>query len=81
VLAALVLTALFGSLTLPAVGENPKPGTILALAGTGIPGHSGDNGPAIQARSSWPTGLALDAAGHLYIAEWDGSPAPFSAVN
>jgi sugar lactone lactonase YvrE len=68
-LASLALTALIGSLALPAAGDPPKPGTIVTVAGTGTPGYSGDNGPATQALLNGPSALALDAAGNLYIAD------------
>jgi trimeric autotransporter adhesin len=43
---------------------------VLTLAvGTGTPGYSGDNGPAASAQLNKPTGIALDAAGNLYIAD------------
>ena len=44
-------------------------GTIALVAGTGDPGFSGDGGPARLARLSAPSGLALDIAGSLYIAD------------
>jgi sugar lactone lactonase YvrE len=44
-------------------------GKIHNVAGTGLQGNSGDNGPAIQALLSNPANLALDAAGNLYIAD------------
>jgi uncharacterized protein (TIGR03437 family) len=44
-------------------------GTITTVAGNGEPGSSGDNGPATGARLTFPTGLAVDAAGNLYIAD------------
>jgi sugar lactone lactonase YvrE len=45
-------------------------GVITTLAGTGTPFPvSGDGGPAANARLAWPTGLRLDAAGNLYIAD------------
>ena len=44
-------------------------GTIRTVAGTGIPGHSGDGGLATVARIGWIGGLALDAAGNLYLAD------------
>src|SRR5947208_2473820 len=67
--AALALTALFASLTLPATGDVAKPGTITTVAGTGAPGFSGDNGPATQALLSGPFDLAFDPAGNLYIVD------------
>ena len=35
----------------------------------GVQGYSGDNGPATAAKLSLPEGLAMDAAGNLYIAD------------
>ena len=44
-------------------------GVITTVAGNGTPGFSGDNAPAIAAQLQGPTGLAMDAAGGLYIAD------------
>src|ERR1035437_5309219 len=44
-------------------------GTLTRVAGTGTPGYSGDNGPATSAQLNSPWGIALDAAGNLYIAD------------
>ena len=44
-------------------------GTITAYAGTGIAGFSGDGGAASSATVDFPAGLALDAAGNLFIAD------------
>ena len=44
-------------------------GTITTLAGTGERGFSGDGGPASQAQINTPTGVAVDGAGNLYIAD------------
>lgn len=44
-------------------------GTISTVAGKGVPGYSGDNGPATSARLDAPQGIAFDAAGNLYIAD------------
>jgi trimeric autotransporter adhesin len=44
-------------------------GVISTYAGTGIPGYSGDRGQAASAQINSPTGLALDAAGNLYVAD------------
>jgi hypothetical protein len=46
-------------------------GTISTYAGTGLGGSAGDNGPAIAAQLNRPTGLALDAANDLLIADLD----------
>jgi uncharacterized protein (TIGR03437 family) len=46
-------------------------GKISTYAGTGVADYNGDNQPATQAQLASPTGLALDAAGNLYIADSD----------
>jgi sugar lactone lactonase YvrE len=46
-----------------------QPGTIVTLAGTGEPGFAGDGGPANAAALNEPKGMAVDAAGNLYIAD------------
>jgi sugar lactone lactonase YvrE len=45
-----------------------KPGAITTIAGTGEPGYSGDNGPAIEACLNEPKGLAL-SSDVLYVAD------------
>jgi uncharacterized protein (TIGR03437 family) len=44
-------------------------GTITTVAGNGVNGFSGDNGPAMSAEISSPTGVVVDSAGNLYIAD------------
>ena len=44
-------------------------GTISTIAGTGEPGYSGDGGPAIRGQLSFPSDVAADDAGNLYIAD------------
>jgi hypothetical protein len=46
----------------------PAP-VIVGVAGTGITGYSGDGGPGIYAALSQPSGLAVDSAGNLYVAD------------
>jgi uncharacterized protein (TIGR03437 family) len=43
--------------------------TISTIAGTQLPGSSGDNGPSTAAQLSFPWGVATDSAGNLYIAD------------
>ncbi len=44
-------------------------GTIATVAGNGTNGYSGDGGAATSAEMSGPTGVAVDSAGNLYIAD------------
>ena len=44
-------------------------GVISTVAGTGVPGFSGDGGLAVQAQLSFPVDIACDANGNLYIAD------------
>jgi sugar lactone lactonase YvrE len=44
-------------------------GIITTIAGTGVAGHTGDNGPAASAELWAPSALAVDAAGDLFIGE------------
>ena len=46
-----------------------RQGRLIAVAGTGESGFSGDGGPATKAQLSSPHDLAFDAAGNLFIAD------------
>lgn len=46
-----------------------KTGIITSVAGQGIRGLGGDNGPALSALMSYPTAVTLDEDGNLYIAD------------
>jgi sugar lactone lactonase YvrE len=45
-------------------------GTMSTFAGTGTAGNSGDGGPATAAKLNILRGLAFDAAGNLYVADF-----------
>jgi sugar lactone lactonase YvrE len=45
-------------------------GIITTVAGSGASGFSGDGGPAISASLFGPAGVAVDAAGNLFIADF-----------
>ena len=48
-------------------------GIVTTVAGTGLRGFSGDGGPAAQAQVAGPTGIAVDANGALYIADFNNN--------
>ncbi len=48
-------------------------GTISTVAGNGTVGYSGDGGPATSASLNYPTAIAVDAGGNLYIADSDNN--------
>ena len=61
------------SVSLDAAGDSALaafgPGIVSTFAGTGTPGNSGDNGPAISALLDGPTGITIDGFGNHYIAD------------
>ncbi len=65
---------LSGNLYIADAGNNvvrkvSSTGTITTVAGTGAPGFSGDGGQASKAQLSSPSGVAIDSAGDLFIAD------------
>ena len=43
------------------------------VGGTGVTASSGDGGPATQSSVDFPTGVAVDASGNVYIADYGNS--------
>jgi uncharacterized protein (TIGR03437 family) len=59
----------FGSLH--AVFAVDATGTLIRIAGTGRAGYSGDGSAALNAQLLSPAGIAIDAAGNVYVADMD----------
>ncbi len=45
-------------------------GVITTIAGNGAYAYGGDNGPATSAQLSWTSGVAVDASGNVYLADY-----------
>jgi len=48
-------------------------GIIHTIAGNGTCGFSGDGGPGVSAMLCSPSGVAVDANGNLYVADWSNN--------
>jgi uncharacterized protein (TIGR03437 family) len=60
----------FGNSRVRKVSSN---NTIATVAGNGAAGYSGDGGQAVKAQLNGPQGVAVDAAGNLYIADTENN--------
>ncbi len=70
-------TTLDGGVLISDTGRNrilkvSSAGIATVVAGTGVPGYSGDGGPATEARITQPQGVAVLPAGGFLIAESSG---------
>lgn len=45
------------------------PGQMTTIAGTGVPGFAGDNGPATAAKLNIPGNVAVDSAGNIFFSD------------
>ena len=52
-----------------AIRKVDKSGIITTVAGTGVKGYFGDGGPAVGAGLDYPTSVAVDASGNIYIGD------------
>src|ERR1017187_6110015 len=69
----------FGSLH--SVLKGDAGGTLTRVAGTARAGNTGDGGTAVTAQLNFPMGIAVDAAGNLFVADRDASVVRKIAVN
>jgi len=56
---------------------NKRTGIISTIAGTGVAGFGGDNGPATLAQLNAPNTLAVDVSGNVYIADGNNNRVRF----
>ncbi len=66
---SLTLFAIFAS----AIPGHAAPDVIATVAGDGAAAYSGDNGPATSASLNYPSGVAVDSYGNIYIADYYNS--------
>ena len=66
---AITISAFWLMTQLSGVSVAQSTGIITTVAGNGTAGFAGDSGPAIAAQIGHATGIAVDFAGNLYIAD------------
>jgi hypothetical protein len=71
---AVLFAGLLGSISAPTAAAQGiltvTPGrTVSTTAGTGVVGYTGDNGAATSATLAYPSGVAYDASGNLFLAD------------
>jgi hypothetical protein len=54
-------------------GQTMTAGDVYTIAGTGAPGYSGNGGPAVKAKLSYPTGAGIDHYGNVLIADTENN--------
>jgi gliding motility-associated-like protein len=64
-----------GNIYIPQIGGNSirkvsTNGIITTIVGTGVGGHTGDGGPALQAQLFLPGGVVIDSSGNIFVAEF-----------
>ncbi|MCK9364848.1 MAG: hypothetical protein M0P74_14775 [Syntrophales bacterium] len=62
---SLIFFAIFAT----AIPSHAAPGYISTVAGDGTAAYSGDSGPATSASLNYPSGVAIDPNGNIYIAD------------
>ena len=65
-----MLLRYLSALAFVAVLGQAQPGIITTVIGTGVAGASGDGGRGANAQLNTPNGVAVDAAGNVYIADY-----------
>jgi RHS repeat-associated protein len=56
-------------------------GIVTTVAGNGVPGYSGDGGPATSAQMETPANVALDSSGNLFISDFGVNGSVVRMVN
>ena len=59
----------FVETTAPLVRELLPSGSVITIAGTGVTGFNSDNIPALNAFLNFPTGVAVNSTGKVYVAD------------